>query len=233
MAIGGQKKAHRPALLIFDCDGVLVDSEIISAEVLSEILTAEGLPVDLTYVYAQFLGRSMGAVRDVLGADFGYKLRDETLSAIRDKMQDRLQRDLKPVPGIASTLACLCMPKCVASSSRPERLQLSLGTTGLLPFFGPNIYSATMVKSGKPAPDLFLYAAHMMSAAPDDCIVIEDSPAGVEAAQRAGMRVFAFTGGAHAQLGDLHSRLAALNPDVIFSDMLRLPELLEQETVRI
>lgn len=222
--------ARQPGgLLIFDCDGVLVDSEVIAAQVLAGVLAGEGLAVDEAYVYRRFLGRSMDAVRGLLLEDFGYRLSEASLAAIRERMKARLTGELTAVPGIPETLSRLALPKCVASSSRPERIRLSLQVTSLLGFFEPNIFSATMVRLGKPAPDLFLHAAGAMRAAPRNCTVIEDSPAGVEAAKRAGMRVFAFTGGAHAGRSGLYSTLAALDPDVIFDDMLRLPELLAEE----
>lgn len=216
-------------LLIFDCDGVLVDSETISAEVMATALAGDGLPIDGAFVYNRFLGRSMDAVREVLAQDFAYDLTDIRLDNIRRTMQARLTSELAAVPGIAAALDALATPKCVASSSRPERIRLSLKVTGLLHHFEPHIYSATMVKSGKPAPDLFLHAAREMGHGPESCVVIEDSPAGVEAAKRAGMRVFGFVGGAHAQPSSLHSALAALAPDIIFDDMIRLPELLAEE----
>jgi HAD superfamily hydrolase (TIGR01509 family) len=148
---------------------------------------------------------------------------------LRDRLHERFRAELKPVPGIVETLEKLPAPRCVASSSRPERLRLVLGLTGLLSFFDGHIFSATMVKNGKPAPDLFLHAAREMGVLPERCLVIEDSPAGVEAAKAAGMRVFGFIGGAHAARYDLASALAALAPDVIFDDMLRLPELLAED----
>lgn len=216
-------------LLIFDCDGVLVDSEVISVDVLGEVLRGEGLAVDAPFIYRNFLGRSMDAVREILHADFGYSLQERALSRIRERMRSRLTRELLPVPGIAEALRRMSARRCVASSSRPERIRLSLEVTALLDQFEPNIFSSTMVKQGKPAPDLFLHAARRMGYEPRDCIVIEDSPAGVEAAKRAGMRVYAFAGASHAAHCELHSTLAALAPDAIFDNMLCLPELLAEE----
>ena len=120
---------------------------------------------------------------------------------------------------MTSALEVLPWPKCVASSSQPERIRLSLSLTGLLSQFEPNIFSATMVAHGKPAPDLFLHAARAMGAKAADCVVIEDSPAGIEAAQRAGMAVFAFVGGSHAAASGYRERVAALSPDVTFDAM--------------
>lgn len=221
-----------PGLLIFDCDGVLVDSEMISAEVLAEELTACGLPINSSYVFSRFLGRSMDAVRSILRDEFDHPLSQASLNRVRKRMRQRLMNELKPVPGVVAALGALReLPKCVASSSRPERIRMSLDVTHLREQFGKHIYSATMVEAGKPAPDLFLHAATSMGVPPDLCVVIEDSPAGVEAAQRAGMRVMAFTGGAHATAANLRPALAALAPDAIFHDMLRLPKLLLEEQV--
>ena len=215
-------------LLIFDCDGVLVDSEVISASVLAQMLTQHGAPIDEATVYRRFLGRSMGVIREVLLAEFGLSVSEELIQAMRIEMHSRFRAELKPITGVAEALGSLPHKRCVASSSRPDRLQLTLGLTGLLPLFDPNVFSATMVANGKPAPDLFLFAARKMGVPPQSCIVIEDSPAGVEAAKRAGMTVFGFTGGAHATHCDLALALAALNPDAIFDNMLRLPELVSE-----
>lgn len=224
-----RQQAPQDRLVIFDCDGVLVDSETISVAVLVDVLQAEGLPVDAPFVYRHFLGRSMDAVRNVLRTEFDYALRQDVLEIIRERMTARLTSELRPVPGVAATLNRLNLKKCVASSSRPERIRLSLRLTALLGFFEPDIFSASMVSVGKPAPDLFLLAARQMGFAPERCTVIEDSPAGVEAAKRAGMQVFGFIGGAHAVQCDLHSALAALDPDAMFDNMLHLPELLAEK----
>ncbi len=218
-----------PDLLIFDCDGVLVDSEVISANVLAEQLTASGAAIDEALVYNRFLGRSMANARQVLLAEYGVTISEELTQSMRKEMFRRFHEELRPVPGVAEALRQIDIPRCVASSSMPDRLRLTLGLTGLLPFFDGRIFSASMVKNGKPAPDLFLYAADKMNASPGTCLVIEDSPAGVEAAKAAGMKVFGFTGGAHAAKYDLASALAALDPDAIFDDMLRLPELLAED----
>ncbi len=127
---------------------------------------------------------------------------------------------------MAETLARLDMPRCVASSGLPERIRLSLGVAGLLELFEPHIYSASMVQNGKPAPDLFLHAAQDMGVRPEACVVVEDSPAGIMAARRAGMRVLGFAGGSHAAGWRLRSEIARAGPDHNFDDMLDLPRLL-------
>ena len=131
--------------------------------------------------------------------------------------------------GIVEALARLEVRRCVASSSSLERIRLSLDLTGLLEMLDPHIYSASMVKRGKPAPDLFLHAAKGMGVRPQDCVVVEDSPAGIEAARQAGMRVFAFTGGSHAGHAMLETKLAALRPDRVFSDLRMLPDLVAEK----
>ena len=128
--------------------------------------------------------------------------------------------------GIYVILVQLHQPICVASSSSMPRLRRSLAITGLLSAFEPSIFSAAQVANGKPAPDLFLLAARILNTAPQHCLVIEDSPAGIQAARRAGMRVVGFTGGTHALPADLDNRLRAHNPDAVIDDLRQLPALL-------
>jgi HAD superfamily hydrolase (TIGR01509 family) len=215
-----------PSLVIFDCDGVLVDSEPISVAVLIDIVTAGGGTVSEEAAYLRFLGMSMSSVGTILAEEFGFEMTERHLEAMRSELGRRFKRELKPMPGVREALNRLGGRRCVASSSGIDRIRLSLGVTGLLELFEPDIYSASMVERGKPAPDLFLHAASAMGVPPQACVVIEDSPAGVTAAQRAGMRVFGFTGGSHARRAALAEALAALSPDALFDDMARLPELL-------
>lgn len=216
-------------LVIFDCDGVLVDSEPISISVLLGVLAENGVVVAEGEAYDRFLGRSMATIADILHADFGLAVTDAHLEQIRADLFHRFESELKPIPGVCETLRALDMPRCVASSSQPDRIRLSLRVTGLLELLEPHIYSAAMVTRGKPFPDLFLYAARDMGVAPADCVVVEDSPAGIAAAKSAGMRALAFTGGLHAVRDGFRDRLAALEPDLIFDDMRRLPGLLVQK----
>jgi len=138
----------------------------------------------------------------------------------------KFREELKPIPGVREMLPKLGLPFCVASSGTLERIRYALDVTGLLGLMEPHLFSAAMVAKGKPAPDLFLHAAASMRAHPRKCLVIEDSPAGVAAARAAGMRVLAFTGGAHAGNPALKARLASSEPDFIFADMLQLPDLI-------
>lgn len=215
-------------LVIFDCDGVLVDSEPISIAVLRDVIAAAGHDLDEATAYRLFLGRSMTSISETLVEQCGVRFDDTHLSSIRQLLFARFAEELQPIPGIRETLATLPHRRCVASSSKPERIRFSLQATGLLDLLEPNIYSATMVRRGKPAPDLFLHAAREMAAEPSGCIVIEDSPAGIEAAKAAGMRVLAFAGGSHAVPGALREAFDALKPDAVFDDMQLLPSIIAE-----
>jgi len=215
-------------LVIFDCDGVLVDSEPISIGVLVKAIGEAGVTISEDMAYDRFLGRSLSTMTSVLRDEFGLAVDDGFLSRMRTDLYQQFERDLQPIAGIGAALSDLSTPYCVASSSQPERIRLSLGLTGLLDRFEPHIFSATMVKNGKPAPDLFLHAAEAMKVAPANCIVIEDSPAGVAAAHAAGMQVFAFTGGSHAGGPQHLAQLMELNPDEVFDHMADLIHLVKK-----
>lgn len=222
-------RGSAPDLVIFDCDGVLVDSEPLAIAVLTETLAKQGVRLDATQAYERFLGRSFSTMTAILREDFELDLAPETVAGMRAQLFAQFEQALQPVAGIASVLAQLDLPICVASSSQPERIALSLKLTGLTPYFGNHVFSATMVESGKPAPDLFLFAAGQMGFAAERCLVIEDSPAGISAAKAAGMKVLGFTGGGHAEPAGLEKKLAMLDPDYIFADMQMLPDLLHSQ----
>nr|WP_155045567.1 HAD family hydrolase [Paracoccus shanxieyensis] len=213
--------------MIFDCDGVLVDSEPLAAAELARMMQGLGAPVDEALVYDAYLGRSVRYVVEAAARDLAIDLAP-AMPGYAESLARRFQEDLRPIPGMAEVLAQLTGPRAVASSSTPERLALSLGMTGLAPFFGAHVYSATMVQNGKPAPDLFLLAAERLGIAPADCVVIEDSPAGILAAKAAGMRVVGFLGGSHAAPAGLAQRLAALNPDALIEHAGVLPKTLAE-----
>lgn len=213
-------------LVIFDCDGVLVDSEPLSVRVLLRMLADAGVTLGEEAAYEAFLGRSLASVCDILRREHGVAVSEAALARMRGELNAAICEELQPILGIRQTLARLDKPVCVASSSQVERIRLSLDVTGLTSFFHDRVFSATMVAHGKPAPDLFLYAARQMHAAPGGCIVIEDSPAGVSAALDAGMRVLAFAGGSHARSAAHRDRLTALQPHGLFDDMRELPGLL-------
>ena len=213
-------------LVIFDCDGVLVDSEPIAVRVLLEGLGEIGHAMDEERAYERFLGRSLANMQAVLRAEFGSELPPDRLDRMRQRLFEVYRRELLPIDGVADMLDRLTTPRCVASSSQIERLQVSLEVTGLLSRFVPHLFSASMVAHGKPAPDLFLHVADRMAVAPAACLVIEDSAAGIEAAQRAGMRVFGFVGGSHARSAAYRAKLATLTPDHIFDEISQLLALI-------
>jgi len=222
-----------PRLVIFDCDGVLVDSERISIAVLVEIINAAGGSISEEAALLRFLGMSMASVGTMLKSDFGFAVTADHIEAMRRETLRRFAQELRPIPGVAAVLRGMTSARCVASSSGLDRIRLSLKVTGLLELLEPHLYSASMVARGKPEPDLFLHAASSMGVAPEHCTVIEDSPAGVAAAKRAGMRVLAFVGGSHATQANLHKVLASLSPDAIFKDMSELPALLAHAEPRV
>lgn len=216
-------------LVIFDCDGVLVDSEPISISVLVEALAAAGVDMSVQEAHERFLGRSLKSMSDILHDEYGLAVDTVFLEAMRSVLYDRFRQELQPIEGIAEAVDGLGIAHCVASSSQPERIRLSLSVTGLIDRFEPNIFSASMVSRGKPAPDLFLHASAQMGVAPENCVVVEDSPAGIAAAKSAGMRVFAFAGGSHARSPRHRQSLLALEPDVLFDDMRELLQFVRKQ----
>jgi len=212
-------------LLIFDCDGVLVDSEIIAFDVLAQMLASLGLNMSFEECRRRFMGRRTPEVLAEIEKELGRPIPAETGARMKALLFARLRHELKPVAGVAETLAHLPRPVCVASSSAPERIALSLEVTGLAPIFGDHVFSAEQVAHGKPAPDLFLFAAQSMGVKPEASIVIEDSPAGVTAAHRAHMRVIGFAGAGHADAA-LADSLRDAGADVFLTKMADLPDII-------
>ena len=184
-------------LVIFDCDGVLIDSEGMSASVLINELSLQGLTVTLDYVREHFFGRSFPTVAQTIRDDFHVTLPEDFELRYRKSLLDRFEHELTPTRGVKTVLDRLGCAKCVATSSSPERVQRSLAITDLGKFFGPDVFTASQVTRGKPAPDLFLFAASTMGVAPERTLVIEDSAPGLEAATAAGMTVCYYAGGSH------------------------------------
>lgn len=194
---------NRIDLVIFDCDGVLIDSEIISARMLVHELGALGVSINLDYVARHFLGRSYPTVMKLIRADFGVNLPLDFEEQYRRKLLNAFEAGLTVMPGVHAMLAGLATPWCVATSSSPGRAARSLQIAGLDGLVGGRLFTAADVKNGKPAPDLFLYAAAQSGANPAHCLVIEDSLNGIRAARTAGMTVWRFTGGSHLAGRDL------------------------------
>ncbi|MFT4163024.1 HAD family hydrolase [Shinella sp.] len=221
--------AKATELVIFDCDGVLVDSEPISITVLVEALAAAGVAMSEAEAHERFLGRSLKSMSEILHDEYGLAIDAAFLEAMRKVLYERFRSELQPIAGVAETVDALGVAHCVASSSQPERIRLSLSVTGLIGRFEPNIFSASMVVHGKPAPDLFLHASAEMGVDPARCVVVEDSPAGIMAAKAAGMRVVAFTGGSHARTPRHRDALLDLRPDALFDDMRELLQFVREE----
>jgi FGGY-family pentulose kinase/HAD superfamily hydrolase (TIGR01509 family) len=218
-------------LIIFDCDGVLIDSEPLAMRVLLNAIEKAGVRVDPDAGFRNYLGRSFSSIAQSLSEHFGIALDAPAIEAMRLDLYETYRRELKPMAGLLDILPAIGTAFCVASSSQMDRIRTSLEITGLMQGFGPRLFSAAMVPHGKPAPDLFLLAAREMGVAPAECLVIEDSPAGIIAAKKAGMRVFAFTGGSHIEPSGLGALIAALRPDASFADMRELPALLAGATM--
>jgi HAD superfamily hydrolase (TIGR01509 family) len=186
--------------VIFDCDGVLVDSEVIALRVEMEMLAEEGLHFTRDEYVARFMGLSTDAFHAAIDEDAQTQLGRPISQIIRqsERLRAVMVAEMKTVPGVEAALAGLDLPKAIASSGSMEGLERKLTRTGLWPLFHPHIYGADHVAQAKPAPDLFLHAAQALHVAPSDCLVIEDSKNGVIAALAAGMTVWGFLGGGHA-----------------------------------
>jgi HAD superfamily hydrolase (TIGR01509 family) len=207
--------------VVFDCDGVLVDSEIVSFEAEADMLAEIGLQLTAYDLLGRFLGISSASMFATIEQEHGITLPPDFAERAARQTLDAFDRKLKPIPGAAELLAGLPARKCVASSSDPARIRHALSLAGLLHHLEPHIFSATQVKRGKPAPDLFLFAAESMRVPPGRCLVIEDSVAGVTAARAAGMTVLGFTGGSHCLAGHA-DKLRAAGADQIHASMDRI-----------
>ena len=208
----------RADLVIFDNDGVLVDSELLSNRVLAELLTESGQPTTLQESISRYMGGTLSFVRHEVRERTGHELPAAFESSFEQRLYRAFDEELEPVPGVKAVIASLTVPFCVASSGSVERIVRALDKTELLPFFGSHIYSADHVARGKPAPDVFWHAASAMSVPPSRAIVVEDSPNGVRAARAAGMVVLGYTAFTP------RDRLA--EADALFSAMEELPDLL-------
>lgn len=215
-----------PHLLIFDCDGVLVDSELLSLHETRHALQAEGYALSLDEVREQFLGLSGPAMLERVEREIGRPLAHNFHTRLTQAVIARFETELKGIVGIADAMAAIGAQVCVASSSTPERIRRSLQIVGTSHLFEPHLFSSSMVAHGKPWPDLFLHAARSMGTAPRDCLVIEDSVPGVIAAGRAGVPVYGFTGGSHLTGTEQPRRLQEAGAMLTFDDMRDLPRLI-------
>jgi HAD superfamily hydrolase (TIGR01509 family) len=211
----------RRDLIIFDCDGVLVDSELLSCNTLIACLRRHAIEVDLETAIDRFLGRSTQAVTDYCSRR-GCWLPEDFFAELRTALRAAFTDALQPIPGAAAVLRTLRTPYCVASSSDRERIDHSLQVTGLAEIVGARIFSADTVANGKPAPDLFLHAAASIGATAENTLVIEDSVSGVQAAKAAGMTVWGFVGGSHYASRQGRALLEAAGVDRVFNRMADL-----------
>ena len=207
-------------LVIFDCDGVLVDSEPISIRIDVEMFAEVGMTMTEQEVIERFVGRSPETLAEAVEEHLGHPPPDGWEERGERRLRRAFEAELQPVPGIVEALAQITLPMCVASSSPPERLRFKLELTGLYDRFAGRIFSASEVANGKPAPDLFLHAARQMGVEPDRCVVVEDSRYGVQAARAAGMDALGYAGGL------TRADVLAGPRTVVFDDMRSLPELL-------
>lgn len=189
-------------LVVFDCDGVLVDSEPLALEGYRRVFARHGVTLSLD-VFLQCIGLKQADVLARIEALTGYMLPASGEAELWPEIEALFAESLRPTVGIESFLARLATPRCVASSSAPERIRSSLRTTGLARFFGEAIFSSTEVPRGKPAPDVFLAAASAFEVSPGQCCVVEDSRAGIQAAVAAGMTAIGFTGASHGGAAQL------------------------------
>jgi HAD superfamily hydrolase (TIGR01509 family) len=216
-----------PELIIFDCDGVLIDSEAIACRADAACLAEIGIAMSAEEIMDRYLGISAAAMCADIEQRHGCVLPPDFAETLRLRAAAAFETELAPMSGVEAVLAALPHRRCVASSSAPERLRHSLSLTGLLHWFEPHVFSATQVEHGKPAPDLFLFAAASMGVVPASCVVVEDSVPGVCAAVAAGMRAIGFTGGGHCRPGHAE-RLRAAGATAVACDMRRLPALVSR-----
>jgi HAD superfamily hydrolase (TIGR01509 family) len=207
-------------LVIFDCDGVLVDSERITNQIFCAMLNELGLSVTLDDMFERFVGHSMPQCIALITEMHGAPPPDTFVPELRLRAAKALKQLIRPIPGVAEALEGLSLPYCVASSGEHEKIRLTLGATGLLKHFEDRIFSVVDVERPKPAPDVFLLAARRLGAEPSRCAVVEDTPTGVQAGVAAGMHVLGFSANTPEH------RLKEAGAHEVFSEMRLLPQLL-------
>lgn len=203
--------------LIFDCDGILVDSESINSRIFHKLAKEEGIDISYEELHNEMLGGALHEAIHLLETRHNTTLRKDFIPEFRARSFEAFHTDLRPIYGIKEALSLLNQERCIASNGPTEKMKISLKITGIINFFDPNhIYSAYDISTWKPAPDLFLHAAKLHNKSPKDCIVIEDSMNGVNAAKNAGMKVIAY---ATKQKLD---QLSSLSPDMLIENMEEL-----------
>jgi HAD superfamily hydrolase (TIGR01509 family) len=203
-------------LIIFDCDGVLVDSERICNRVLADLLVEHGASITFAETVDMFIGKSLPQTLSVAGMLLGERMPSDFRAKLAERTRSALESQLCAVSGVREVLAALKLPYCVASNGNRAKMTLTLSLTGLLRLFEGRMFSSDDVAQPKPAPDLFLRAALSLGARPENCLVIEDTPTGVMAGKAAGMQVYGFVG-----LTPI-AKLAAAKPTGIIHSMLEV-----------
>jgi HAD superfamily hydrolase (TIGR01509 family) len=209
------------ALVIFDCDGVLVDSEAVSTPILAAMLRDLGLDYTPERCYERFTGLSNETFRRLVADELGHELPEDFARRYRVRVSDAFRRELRTTPGVADALDRMPVARCVASSASVAKVRLTLSITGLLDRFEPHIFGAEHVARGKPHPDVFRHAARALGRRPSACVGVEDSVPGVIACRAAGIPVAGYAATADA---DALERARA----IVFDDMAVLPELVER-----
>lgn len=209
-------------LIIFDCDGVLVDSERLTNQVFIDMLAALGVNITLKEVMNNYVGIPLLDGIAILEKHYQFKLPEDFMVEFNQQSMAVLERDLQPITGVKEVIEKLQMPYCVASNSSTEKVRAMLKITDLFQYFEGKIFTASQVEKPKPAPDVYLYAAEAFKVNPSDCLVIEDTSVGVSSAKAAGMTVFGYA----AQT--LPSRLLDAGAHAVFTDMKALLPLIQQ-----
>lgn len=211
--------------IIFDCDGVLVDSERLGVHIDRQVLKEVGLDFTIEEIVSTFMGKSDTHFIDTVESLLGRPAPENWLEEISRRYNEAFERELTPVPGVVEALNQLTLPHCVASSGTHEKMNFTLGKTGLLNRFENLLFSSTQVSRGKPHPDLFLFAADQMGWKPERCLVVEDSEAGVQAGLAAGMKVAAYAGGFLKHDNTEHENL------IVIQEMAELPRLVSEPSL--
>ena len=213
-------------LIIFDFDGVLVDSETMGCQIWSDVFKKHGMNVSAKDIMEKYTGKTGTLICSLVEQEYGYHIPDGFLDEVNETTESIMAKELKTVSGVMETLPLLPIQMCIASGSRPKRLNLCLNVTGLRKFFPDDTtFSSHFVKNGKPAPDLFFYAAEKMQVDPQKCLVVEDSASGIIGAKTAGMKAFGFLGASHCT-PERAKALKDNGADLLFDDFTKLPDLL-------
>lgn len=215
-------------LIIFDCDGVLVDSEIIAAQVESKLLTEAGYPIEADDLAERFAGMSWKDMLMTVEKEANVPLQASLLESTEKLLDDKLARSVKGIADVSYAVARIDLPRCICSNSSSKRLKSMLKRAGTYELFAPNIFSAKDVgeRRAKPAPDVFLHAAKSLDADPANTLVIEDSAHGIEGAKAAGMRVIGFTGASHTYPSHA-DRLTEAGAETVINRLVDLPAVVE------